>query len=259
MEATPAPHQDLAPHDWSGGREFAIAAEHAAVKRARGSAGLEVLVTAKHVFRSELQLVESGPAPQLAAAEEQAAFIEELVARLRTGERAAKATLFDRYASHVLRVLARVLGQDAELPDLVQDVFTAAFSGIGRLRDPAALSGWLSQIAVFTARKHIRTKRRRRLIALLGFDAVPEVAVESVPVEVNDALRASYGVLERMSADERIAFALRYIEGMELTEAAAACGVSLATIKRRLGRARQRFLELAHDQPVLRDWVEGRS
>jgi RNA polymerase sigma-70 factor, ECF subfamily len=216
-------------------------------------------VTAKHVFRSELQMVESGLAPQLGSAEQQAAFVEELVPRLLAGERAAKAALFDRYAAHVLRVLARVLGQDAELPDLVQDVFTAAFSGIGRLRDPAALSGWLSQIAVFTARKHIRSKRRRRLIALFGFDAVPEVAFSSVPAEINDALRASYGVLERMSADERIAFALRYMEGMELTEVAAACGVSLATIKRRLASARQRFLELSRDQPVLREWVEGRS
>jgi RNA polymerase sigma-70 factor (ECF subfamily) len=255
MEAAPA---RSAARSWSRGRELAIAVGQAAVKPACAY-DLEAFVTAKHVIGSELHVVESGAPPQLEAAEEQAAFLAELVPRLLAGERAARATLFDRYAAHVLRVLSRVLGHDAELPDLVQDVFTAAFSGIGRLREPAALSGWLSQIAVFTARKHIRSKRRRRLIALFGFDTVPEVAVDSVPMEINDALRASYEVLERMSADERICFALRYIEGMELTEVASACGVSLATIKRRLARAKQCFLELCRDRPVLREWLEARS
>jgi RNA polymerase sigma-70 factor (ECF subfamily) len=256
MEATSAP---FAPRNWRRGREFAIAGEDAAVKQASGFARLEVPVTAKPLLRSETQTADGGHALRFESPEEQAAFIAELVPRLVAGERAAKATLFDRYASHVLRVLSRVLGNDAELADLVQDVFAAAFSGIGRLRDPSALSGWLSQIAVFTARKHIRSKRRLRLISLFGFDSVPEVAINSAPAEITDALRASYAVLERMSADERITFALRYIEGMELTEVAATCSVSLATIKRRLATARQRFLELSQNQPALREWVEGRS
>jgi RNA polymerase sigma-70 factor (ECF subfamily) len=255
MEATSAP---FAPRNWSGAREFAIAVRHAAVKQASGLASLEVPVTANHLFRPESQTANDGRAVQREGADEQAAFLEALVPRLLAGERAARATLFDRYAAHVLRVLSRVLGNDAELADLVQDVFTAAFSGIARLRDPAALVGWLSQIAVFTARKHIRSKRRRRLIALLGFDSVPEVAISSAPAEITDALKASYAVLDHLSADERITFALRYIEGMELTELAAACGVSLATIKRRLAKARARFLELSQTQPALREWMEGR-
>jgi RNA polymerase sigma-70 factor (ECF subfamily) len=40
---------------------------------------------------------------------------------------------------------------------------------------------------------------------------------------------------------------------MQLTEVAAACRVSLATIKRRLARAEKRFVEAAKDHPALRE------
>jgi RNA polymerase sigma-70 factor (ECF subfamily) len=64
-------------------------------------------------------------------------------------------------------------------------------------------------------------------------------------------------VLERLPADERVAFALRFIDSMELTQVADACGVSLATIKRRLSRAQQTFQRLAAEHAVLREWLEG--
>jgi RNA polymerase sigma-70 factor (ECF subfamily) len=63
-------------------------------------------------------------------------------------------------------------------------------------------------------------------------------------------------LLGRLPSDERIAFALRHIEGMELGRLAEACGVSLATIKRRLARAEQRFARAAARDEVLKRWLE---
>ena len=73
--------------------------------------------------------------------------------------------------------------------------------------------------------------------------------------EVREALEETYRVLDLMPADERIAFALRFVEGMELTEVADACGVSLATIKRRLSRAETRFVAMAGRREPLREWL----
>ena len=75
--------------------------------------------------------------------------------------------------------------------------------------------------------------------------------------EVLDAYRRTYLLLDRLPADERIAFALRYIEGMELAQVAVVCDVSLATIKRRLGRAEQRFTAGARGDAVLCRWLEA--
>jgi RNA polymerase sigma-70 factor (ECF subfamily) len=181
-----------------------------------------------------------------------------LAEALRTNHGAAKAELFDRYAPHTLRILTRVLGaQDADLSDLLHEVFLRALAGIADLRDPSALKGWLTGVAVLTARECIRKRSRRRWLSFRPFDELPEVESAAPGEDVIRALASTYAVLGELAADERIAFALRVIDGMELVDVAEACGVSLNTIKRRLARAEKRFVALARRNPLLREWLEG--
>ena len=185
---------------------------------------------------------------------------EALVAALRAGDPRARAQLFDAYGPHVQRVLARVLGVDQELSDLLHDVFVEAFSSFDRLSDPRALRGWLTTIAVFTARGCIRKRKRRSWLRFFGAgDDLPEVAAPAGQSEAALALRQVQAVLDRMPDDDRIAFALRFLDGMELTEVAEACQVSLATIKRRLVRAEERFRREAAREPALARWLEEES
>jgi RNA polymerase sigma-70 factor (ECF subfamily) len=72
-------------------------------------------------------------------------------------------------------------------------------------------------------------------------------------------MQAVYRVLGNLDADQRIAFALRFVAGMELTEVAASCGVSLATIKRRLSRAQSTFASSAQREPALVEWLKRGS
>jgi len=181
----------------------------------------------------------------------------ELVVAARRGDAGAQAQIFDRHAPHVARVLARILGTERELADLVHDVFVMAFRDLARLSDENALKAWLSAIAVNTARGHIRRRSRRRWLRFFAPEDMPEAPSGAADEETREAVRATYAVLERMDPEERIPFALRFIEGMELTEVASACGVSLATIKRRLGRAEAAFLEGARAHAVLESWISG--
>jgi RNA polymerase sigma-70 factor, ECF subfamily len=178
-----------------------------------------------------------------------------LVSSLKRGDRAARAELFDRYAPHAQRVLARVLGHDVDLADLLHEVFARAFTQVDRLEDPAALKWWLTAIAVFTAREHIRRRQRSRWLRFFANEDLPDLPAVGANEEVREALRSTYAVLDRLGADDRIAFSLRYIEGLDLGEVAAACCVSLNTIKRRLARADKRFVALARREPALHDWL----
>lgn len=179
-----------------------------------------------------------------------------LVAAIREGQVGCTAELFDRYGSHVQRVLANILGFDPELADLIQEVFARALASLHTLNDGAKLKAWLTSIAVFTARGCIRARTRRRWLGLATPSQLGQQPAPRVPEEVREALRATYEVLEQLPSNERIAFTLRYFHGLELTDLAEACGVSLATIKRRLARARLRFMALARHRPALRAWVE---
>jgi RNA polymerase sigma-70 factor (ECF subfamily) len=154
-----------------------------------------------------------------------------LVAALRAGRSDAATALFDRHGRFIQRVLARVLGPDPELPDVLHDVFVEALESLEKLHDPKCLRTWLTSIAIFSARGHIRRRKRRRIISYLPFHAVPQPAISSGVEEWSQPLLATYRTLEKMRSEDRILFALRYIEGLELTEVAAAAGVSLATAK----------------------------
>ncbi len=183
-----------------------------------------------------------------------------LVEALRANHPGAKAAFFQRYVKLVERLITHVLGFDAELPDVLQDVFAAALSSIHSLNDPLALEAWLASVAALTARKVLRSRSRRswlRRFTDTAEDDQYEPAAPGVDVEGRRALRGVYSALSKLPTDERIAFALRFIDGMELTEVAAACHVSLATIKRRLGRAERRFLANARNHPELAVWIGG--
>jgi RNA polymerase sigma-70 factor (ECF subfamily) len=182
----------------------------------------------------------------------------EIADGLKRGEAWAKAALFDRYASDVQRVLGWVLGVDSDLPDLLHDVFLRAFEGAGGVADPTRLRAWLVSTAVYAARERIR-KRSRRFGLLLwrspdSARASPLVGFTPAERELVTSTRA---LLDRLDPDERILITLRYMAGLGLEELADACGVSLATVKRRLAAARNRFEAMVRDDPVLVEWLEG--
>jgi RNA polymerase sigma-70 factor (ECF subfamily) len=176
----------------------------------------------------------------------------ELVRAAAAGDRRACEALYDRHAAHVARVLARILGHDPDLSDLLHDAFMVALRRLAELESPELFRPWLTRIAVFHARNLIRKRTRGRWLRLLsGEDRSEEPMSEGPHDEVSEALRAVYAVLAKMPVDERIAFTLRRIDGMELGELAAACDVSLSTIKRRLRRAEELFHAEAMRHPCL--------
>jgi RNA polymerase sigma-70 factor, ECF subfamily len=177
-----------------------------------------------------------------------------LVQGLRSGSAQAAEQLVERYGEYVERLIVRVLGLDAEVPDLINEVFARAFERIEQLQDATALKGWLGSIAIFTARTFLRDRRtRRRFLGFFAPEELPEVPFRAAPIECSLALSRTYQVLATLAPDERIAFALRFIDGMSLGEVAEVMGVSLGTVKRRLRRGQQCFLDAAERDPLLRE------
>ncbi|MGC4089639.1 MAG: RNA polymerase sigma factor [Polyangiaceae bacterium] len=210
---------------------------------------------------SNLQLV---PQPNPSAKSGSVEFVGDraaLVAALGRGEEGAAVALFDEYAELVERTAGRILGVDDELADVTQEIFVRALRSIHRIRDPQALTDWLIQIAVFTTRDWLRARKRKRWLAFWDPEQLEELDGRSTnpssDADAREALRATYRVLGHLSIEERTAFALRYLDGMELTQIAAACDCSLATTKRRLKRASARFELLAQREPALGPWLDA--
>jgi RNA polymerase sigma-70 factor (ECF subfamily) len=184
-----------------------------------------------------------------------------LLEGLRAGEAWAKAALFERHAPHVQRILRKVLGPQPrlEVPDLIHDVFVRALASVDQLREPGAMLAWLQMITLRVAYRALHAQKARRWLRFWEPLEVVELPAGAVDLDALEAYRRTYAVLDRMPAEERVVFALRHIDGMELSPLAVACGVSLATVKRRLVKAEQRFASAAQRDPVLRAWLEEGS
>ena len=138
----------------------------------------------------------------------------------------------------------RMMGDASEAQDVLQEAWIRAWRHREALRDPVARRGWLRRIVV---RESLRALRWRSVRRWLPFgEDVPEVPVIDDPAHAHDVLALRRAV-ERLSAQQRLVFGLRFDEGWTLPEIAEATGLSTETIKTHLTRALARVrLELDH-------------
>src|SRR5258708_18061665 len=70
--------------------------------------------------------------------------------------------LFRRYSAYVARLAARLLGSgDAELDDVVQDVFWLASRRLTKIADLVQARGWLATVTTRVVRRRLRRRRFR--------------------------------------------------------------------------------------------------
>lgn len=184
-------------------------------------------------------------APRDAAPAEDAAADEdrELVGRARRLEARAFEQLYRRHAAFAFNLAVRIQGSSADVEDVVHDAFLKAQERLEDLRDTAAFRPWLGSIVVRLVRTRLR---RRKLLGALGLTAPEPVEIDSIAApdadpEARALLAQVYALLRTLDSDDRIAWTLRYVERHRLETVAVMMDCSLATAKRRIGRA-QRFL-----------------
>lgn len=149
------------------------------------------------------------------------------------------------YRPYVAGVVKRMLGRDDEVDDIVQDTFVRALDGLKRLENPLRVKPYLASTAV---RLTLRRLRRRRLQRVFGLWERWHPTLLSTP-RANGEHRAIlsdvYRVLDSRSADEQVAWSLRYLEGERLERVAELLGCSVSTAKRRIA-AVDAAMEEAH-------------
>jgi RNA polymerase sigma-70 factor (ECF subfamily) len=166
-----------------------------------------------------------------------------LVVAARAGDEWAREALFRRYARLALSLAYRILPQDADVDDLVQDSFLYAFERLGTLSNPQAFQAWLSSIVVRTAGKRLRRRKLQVRLGLRSYEPidVDQVISKAAPPDVAAELRSVYLLLEQLPVQERVALVLRRVERLEIPEIAEQMGLSISTVKRRLNAAEVRL------------------
>ncbi len=173
-----------------------------------------------------------------------------LIARLRAGEEAAFRELIGACGGRMLATARRLLGNDSDAEDAVQDAFSSAFKALSTFDARSQLSTWLHRIVVNASLMKIRSRGSRKERAIEDLlprfhddgHRVLEVAApddSSRRAEMNQVAELVRAKIDELPESYRAVIVLRDIEGVDTAEAASMLGVNRNVVKIRLHRARQ--------------------
>lgn len=154
----------------------------------------------------------------------------ELVHRAVRGDESAYRAIYERYGRYVGGVVYRIMGDDAELEDIVQESFTKAFKRIKKLEKPELLKYWLITVTVGQANNHLAKRSRRKRLATDAEATFLSAAASQAPRTISEI----YEALDKLPDKIRVPWILHRVEGMTIIEVAEVVGVSIATAKRRI-------------------------
>jgi RNA polymerase sigma-70 factor (ECF subfamily) len=182
---------------------------------------------------------------------------EELLARFAAGERAALEELFRRYRVHAYRVAYRLLGNEADALDAVQEGFVKALTHLDGFQGRSSFKTWLLRL-VYNAALDLGRQRGRRemrsLSAGLGSEPIHAgllVSDETAQgLEQEDLRQALQLALAALSDVQRQTFILHADAELTYREIAEVMGTSIGTVMSRLYYARQKLRALLNEQTV---------
>ncbi len=178
-----------------------------------------------------------------------AAPVDELapvVAAARTGDRAAFDELVRCTYRDTLQLATRLVGDEHDARDIVQDTYLRAYRGLRRFRGDSRFRTWLFRITVNCASSHLVRARRHRHSSLPAGDAEtsrPEAVVADTGAETMSLRADLEAALASLAPKLRSVVVLRDIYDLPHDAIAAELGISQAAAKVRLHRARQQLRE----------------
>lgn len=158
-----------------------------------------------------------------------------LIAAMSSGDRHALASLYDRYASLLLAVATRILGERREAEDLVHDVLLEVWRQAADYNaSRGSVRSWI------LVRLRSRALDRKKAVSVTRVVAVdPEKLAEQREVPAEDPSLAPdrktvRRALEALPDDQRTVLELGYFEGLSSSEIAARIDAPIGTVKSRV-------------------------
>jgi RNA polymerase sigma-70 factor (ECF subfamily) len=167
-----------------------------------------------------------------------------LVREAQAGSRAAFDMLVLKYQRRVERLLSRSVRDPADVADLCQETFLAAYRALPAFRGESAFYTWIYRIAINAAKRH--RARLRPLESLdddegtFGTDAAPSDHVTPEALLAGRQLaRELDEAVANLAEDQRRALLLREVDGLSYDEIGDLMGCPPGTVRSRIFRARE--------------------
>ena len=181
---------------------------------------------------------------------------DDYIDRLKAHDEGAFETMVRRHGARMLATARKLLGNEHDARDALQQAFISAFRSIAGFNADATLSTWLHRIVVNAALMQLRARRRRPELPiedlLPRFDDAGRWVDESDqtgwgdmhPVHRRETRQMVRRCIDQLPESYRAVLLLREIEDLDIGEVAAMLAVSPNAIKIRVHRARHALRNL---------------
>jgi RNA polymerase sigma-70 factor (ECF subfamily) len=187
---------------------------------------------------------------------------QDLISSVQRGQHELFYELVRPYERRVYAAALAILRNEHDAEDAAQEAMLKAFANIRQFRAEARFSTWLIQITVNEA---LMRRRRERAVPMEGIEDRRDEESEYAPRDFADWREIPSEALERKEVRQRLAealgtldrkyrevFVLRDMEHLNIQETAEALGITVASVKTRLLRARLMLRDL-----LAAGWEQG--
>ncbi|MGQ0457039.1 MAG: sigma-70 family RNA polymerase sigma factor [Hyphomicrobium sp.] len=178
-----------------------------------------------------------------------------LIKAIAGGDAKALERLFARNQTRVFRYLARLMRNEAQAEELLNETFLGVWQSAARYEGRSEPSTWLISIA---HNKAVSALRKKREVDGYDEDAAAEIADDADTPEATtlklDKAAAMRAAMQALSREHREILDLVYYQEQSVSEAAEILSIPEATVKTRMFYARKKLSELLKARGVERGW-----
>jgi|SRR3990172_332199 len=174
-----------------------------------------------------------------------------LIDRVKAGEYEAFEAIFRRYVAQVHRQVFKLIGNEAETEEVVQEVFLAVHQKIRTFRGDSAFSTWLYRLTMNVGLTRLRKRKRNREVYL--DDYLPRFQEDGhhqvrpvvnwgdeldLRLEKEELQRLIREALDQLPPVDKAVIVMSDLEGLSNREIGEGLGLSIPAVKSRLHRSR---------------------
>jgi RNA polymerase sigma factor (sigma-70 family) len=165
----------------------------------------------------------------------------DIIEKCRQGDREAYYELYKLYSKSMYNVGYRIVNDEEEARDVLQEAFISAFRSLDLYRGDATFGSWLKRIVVNKAINVIKRRKTERLPDDERFDVAEQVEpVEEFQFTVSQVRDA----IEKLPDGYRSVLTLYLLEGYDHSEIAEILGISESTSKSQFNRSKKKLREI---------------
>jgi len=170
----------------------------------------------------------------------------EIIDSINRGNPSDYTLLVNRYKDRAFTLLKRMLKNDLDAEEALQDSFLKAYNSLKNFRREAQFSTWFYKIVYNTALTVISSKKRKIEVEMSSFNEEYDLSgykdeIDSSKENVRDYILR---MIDKLPIRGALVVILFYLDGMSLAEISQVMGISMVNTKVMLHRSRNSLRDL---------------